>query len=154
MVRLFDSVDLDQIPSDAAAVAGYVDGQWRTFAQLVARWPHARRVSIATSPLSAAEVLDVEKGDAAPADVVWWIKRMRALGYRRPCIYADMSTMRAAVIPLLDSTPGLSRPSYRLWVADWTGEPHRPAGFGACQWTSSSMGRNLDESSCAWWFLR
>jgi len=34
---MYDSVDLDTIPREAAAVAGYVDGNWPTFTHLAAR---------------------------------------------------------------------------------------------------------------------
>jgi|SRR5579864_2729410 len=144
---LFDSVDLAQIPAGAPAVAGYVDGDWPTFPLLAKGWPNSRRLSIAVSPRQNAEVLDVETGDAVAGDVVRWVNVQRARGATRPCIYASLSTMLLAVHPALRASR-LPRTSYRLWVADYTDVPHIPPGYGACQWTCTALGRNLDESLC------
>jgi|SRR5579859_1043815 len=141
---LFDSVDLDQIPASATAVAGYVGGAWPTFQALQARFPNARHVSIAVNAGEDAEVLDIETGDANPSEAPAWARRQLGRGATRPCLYASLSVMPSVVAAMAGA--GIHRTVYRLWVAHFTDEPHIPVGFGACQWTCNSMGRNLDES--------
>lgn len=120
-LTMFDAVDTAQIPNGPVAVAGYVDGRWPTFAELAERFPNARLLSIAVSAEHDADCLDVESGDAAPADVPGWYERQRARGVERPCIYADASTMQASVVPLVRSG-AIARPLVRLWSAHYSGE--------------------------------
>lgn len=144
-VLMYDSVDLNQIPSDAQAVAGYVGGSWRTWTELAGRFPHALRISIAVNATEDAHCLDVENGDALPAQTPDWVKRQWALGNPRPIIYANKSTMTYVTQAL--HRAGITH-SVGLWVADWTGIPHIPAGYDACQYTDHALGRNLDASLC------
>ena len=37
----------------------------------------------------------------------------------------------------------------KLWVAQWSGKPHIPAGYDACQYDDNAFGRNLDASLCS-----
>lgn len=145
-VVMYDSVDLSQIPADAEAVAGYVGGSWPTFSQLAARWPHAHLLSIAVNASEDADCLDVENGDATPADAPAWVKRQLARGLKRPVVYADMSNMAAVRLALAKAKLASS---VRYWVAQYTGNEHLPAGFDACQWTDKADGKNLDESICS-----
>ena len=142
LVTMFDSVDLNQIPRNAQAVAGYADGWWPTFHLLAKTWPHARLLSIATNPAHLAHALDIEHGDALPGDAPDWYR----LGPREflPVFYASLSTMPEVRATLTKA--GIVRPAYKLLVADWTGVPHIPAGYDGCQWTDRALGRNLDQS--------
>jgi len=150
---MFDSIDVTQIPVGPLAVAGYVDGAFQTMTELAARFPHALRLSIAVSPAHDADCLDVETGDASPAEVPGWYDRQRARGVARPCIYANASTMQAGIIPLVRSGR-IARPLVRLWSAHYSGQhicaPHTcgavSIGMDGCQWTDSAWGRDLDES--------
>lgn len=149
MKVMYDAVNLDAIPTNAQAVAGYVDGLWPTFAEVCARWPHAVHLSIATNADHDAECLDVEKGDAMPSQVPAWVKRQHERGENRPVIYANLSTMPAVMAALRDA--GIPRTSVRLWVA-WYRDPaveEIPEGFDACQWRTGAA----DESACADDFL-
>lgn len=147
LITMYDSVTVSTVPHDARAVAGYVDGRYRSFDPLVHLfYPRAHCISI-TVLGGTAEVLDVEPGDVRPQHAAGWVKRMLALGHWRPCIYASLSTMPEVIANL--NAAGLHRTQYRLWVADWTGVPHIPAGYDACQYTDRAMGRNLDASLCA-----
>ena len=152
-LTMFDAVEVAQIPNGPVAVAGYVDGVWQTAAELADRFPNAHLLSIATSPAHDADCLDVESGDATPADVPGWYERQRGRGVERPCIYANASTMQASIVPLVRSG-AIARPLVRLWSAHWAGEHIcGPASCGAlsidadgCQWTDRAWGRDLDES--------
>jgi hypothetical protein len=146
-VTMFDSVDVGTIPRDAEAVAGYVGGMWPTFPRLVSQFPHAHRLSIAVNAGEDAECLDIETGDATPAQGPAWVRRQKRRGIHRPVVYANLSTMPAVKAELLRA--GILLKEVRLWVAHYTGVPHIPAGFDACQWTDRAFNRNLDQSLCS-----
>ena len=145
---MYDSVDVDQIPGNATHVAGYVNGKWPTVAALRARFPHAKVLTIAVTANADAECLDVETGDATPAQAPAWVKRQQARGVKHPKIYANRSTMPTVWAAL--QAAGIKRDEVKLWVADWTGQPHLPAGYDACQWISTA---GYDESLCGAHFL-
>lgn len=152
-VTMYDSVDLTQIPAKAAAVAGYVGGHWPTYKELAAKWPNAKRVSIAVNALEDAEVLDVEKGDATVAQIDPWFRRQKGRGLARPAIYASVSNAQAVVDALAKA--GFARTAYRLWTAHYTGTAHRcgkACGFAgeadATQYDDHALGRDLDVSLC------
>ena len=152
MITMFDSIDVSQIPSNAQAVAGYVGGSWATWSSLAAKFPHAQRLSIAVNSGEDADCLDIEPGDATAGDVPGWFARQRARGVARPCLYASVSTMGSLLGVL--RMAGISRSSVRLWSAHYAGQ--HICGPGSCgqistpmdgsQWTSTALGRSLDES--------
>jgi hypothetical protein len=151
MLVMYDSVDVSQIPGDAQAVAGYVGGDWPTFPDLEKHWPRAQRLSIAVNAAEDADCLDVEKGDATPADAPGWFQRQKARRVALPCFYGSVS-----VIPQIETilaAHGVTRSEYRVLSAHYTGQPHicgavcglqHPAD--GTQWTDAALGRNLDES--------
>ncbi len=145
---MYDSTDVGQIPTNAQAVAGYVGGHWPTYPELVKRFPHAQHLSIAVSAQEDADCLDIEKGDATPADAPGWYHRQRARGLTRPAFYGSLS-----LIPAIMSTlgfAGIPRSAYRILSAHYTGHPHicgpacglSPPADGT-QWTG---GNRYDES--------
>jgi hypothetical protein len=132
-MNLYDAIVADRIPPEAQAVAGYVNGEWPTYAQLPKLFPHARHVSITINVEGVADVLDVEKGDARPIDAPAWISRMRALG-RRPIVYCSLSNRPA----IIDACIASKVPVPFFWVADWTNVSHLVEGSVATQWTSGA----------------
>jgi len=154
-IVLFDAIDLSQIPAGPAAVGAYVDGAWPTAAAAAARFPHARILTIAVSAEHDAEALDVETGDAKPADIPGWHKRQQPQ-VQRPCLYASVELMQAEVIPVLKAA-GIPRGAVRLWTAHYAGK--HTCGPSTCgelstdadgtQWTDRAFGRQLDQSSLA-----
>ena len=140
---MYDTTNADStLPTDhPEAVAGYVGGNWPTYARLVARFPNAKHLSIAVNAGELAECLDVEPGDATPAEVPGWVIRERGRLYklgRTPWVYANASTM-PAVKQALDRA-GINRADYHLWVADYDGIAQIPAGFDAKQYESVERG--------------
>ena len=114
---------------DTAMVAGYVNG---LYAWTQAEWdlfPHAKHVTISiTASANAGDVLDVENGDATPAQTEGWIRMRKSAGYYRPTIYCSRS-----VIPEVRQGTGpyiLGR-DYDIWAADWTGSPHEVTAPGS-----------------------
>ena len=152
-IIMFDAVDISQIPAGPPAVAGYVDGEYRTVPALAARFPHALILTIATSAAHDADCLDVENGDARPADAPAWCRRQLARGAARPCLYASADVMDRQLIPELQKA-GIPRGAVRLWTAHYAGR--HICSPGTCselstqadgtQWTDRAFGRNLDQS--------
>jgi hypothetical protein len=163
---MFDSVTVPEIPANAEAVAGYVDGKYRTYPELVVKFPHADKLSIAVESSSKARCLDVEPGDATNAQAAAWVKQQHAIGARRPILYSSVSNWPALQAALKKAGVGRGLPGlrkYRRWTAHYTGHPHRCSrkcwpGFtgraAATQYTDKADGRNLDASLCSRDFLR
>lgn len=154
-VTMYDSIDITQIPADAAAVAGYVGGRWPTYPKLQAKFPNALHVSIAVNAAQDADVLDVENGDATNADAAAWVKR-QLLNGAAPTVYTSLANAMALRGTLQKA--GLASWRYKLWTAHYTYKPHRctsACGYGftgtadATQYDDHALGRNLDASLCA-----
>jgi len=153
---MFDAVNTGAIPSDAPAVAGYVNGRFVTWLRIQKQFPKAKHLPISVFASGDAECLDVETGDASPAEVPAWVKRQQARGIPKPVIYCSLSLVRAVLAEL--ATAGIPRTSIRLWTAHYTHVPHRcspKCGLGmsttadATQFTDRALGRSLDESLLA-----
>ena len=136
MVRLmYDGITVGNLPSGSLLVAGYLDGVYANVPEMRARFPHATVVLVAVSasyPAARGVVLDVESGDATPAQAVAWCR-----AYAGPnsdlTVYCDSSTwptVRAAF-----AAAGVSEPNY--WVADYDGDPTIPAGAVAKQYATN-----------------
>lgn len=147
---MYDAVTVANLPAGAAAYAGYVNGLYANIPAIEARFRHRlRRPKIATITIRAqelrAEFLDVENGDATPEQAPGWVLAKLKRGDRRPGLYANRSTMPRLWALLAGA--GIRRDQVRLWVADWTEEPHIPAGYDACQW-HGGLHFGYDESLC------
>lgn len=154
-VTMYDSVTISEIPANAAAVAGYVGGQWPTYPTLEKKFPNALKVSIAINITETADVLDVETGDVTNADAPGWVKRQLLAG-KHPTVYTSLAN--AMALRGMLQKAGVASWRYNLWTAHYTNKPHRctsKCGFGftgtadATQYTSNALGRNLDASLCA-----
>lgn len=152
---MFDMADAStHIPTNnPTAVAGYIDGNFQTYHALVARFPHAKHLAIAVfAGTNDGHCLDVETGDATPAQAPGWVRKRHAVGIARPIIYANASTMPAVIAALEHDT--IKRDEYLLWVAAYNGKEEIPAGFDAHQWKNVEVpGSNYDQSICQPWFL-
>lgn len=144
MGTLYDAVDVAAIPKDAQIVAGYVDGNWPTFDELVAALPDAQHVSITVTGKPGAMVADCETGDLSPRTAAGWAKSEIAAG-RRPCIYYSRSAAGEVSAALQNDGIALGEVDY--WVADWTGAAHVVPGSVATQWADPpKSGGNYDIS--------
>jgi peptidoglycan hydrolase-like protein with peptidoglycan-binding domain len=154
---MFDSIDVSQLPTGAGyCYAGYVNGNWPTYKQVVATFPGHHVLSIAVNAGADADCLDVESGDATPGQAAGWFARQAARGVVRPCIYASVSVVDSTIS--LMHTAGISRNSVRIWSAHYGSGAHicGPATCGlmstsadGTQWTDVALGRNLDQSMLA-----
>jgi hypothetical protein len=114
---MYDSVDASQIPVDAVMVAGYIDGRYAWSAADWARFPHAVHVEIAVrSATNAGHVLDVETGDATPAEAPGWVLMRRKAGCD-PSVYC--STSRWPEVVAAFAAAHVPNPHY--WVAAYPG---------------------------------
>jgi peptidoglycan hydrolase-like protein with peptidoglycan-binding domain len=151
---MFDDVDVHLLPAGAYAYAGYLDGSYANFAQVKAAHPPAHLVGIAVRACDDGDALDVEPGDAAISQAPGWVGRQHARGLARPIVYVSAANARLMIGTL--TTAGISRPSYRLWLAHYGAGQHMcgPASCGypqadGTQFTCKALGESLDESLLA-----
>jgi hypothetical protein len=155
-VQFADSVSPQLIPaSEFTHVAAYADGHYTWLAAELRRFP--AHIQIAVEPgqpwqASEARVLDVERFDATPADVLPFINRRHQLGHNDATIYCSLS-----VVPSVIAAIGRSTLPWRLWAAWWwrkdvppsrdqvllelfrlTGVALAPSRLWACQWRNGA----------------
>jgi hypothetical protein len=147
MATMYDAVDVSNIPKDATIVAGYVDGRYANFNELVNTFPDAQHVSITVTGSPWAMVADIEGGDLTPAEGAAWAKRAIAEGHR-PTLYCSQSEW-TAVIGALGGFGPRGIPDVDFWIAEWTGIRHRIAGTVATQWSSSET-FDISETDGIW----
>lgn len=121
---MYDGVDATRLPTTAQMVAGYVDGLYKWSDANWARFPRSVKVRIAVfSQTNDGQVLDVEPGNATPAQSVDWVLMRRRAGVD-PTVYMNTSTwptVRSAF-----QARGVAEPHY--WVAQYDGVASIPAG--------------------------
>lgn len=139
---MYDGITPSSVPTGASLYAGYVDGKWPSAAGLSKRFPNARVVGIAALPsTNNGIILDVEKGDATPAQSVDWVLMRRKAGVD-PTVYMNTSTwddVRAAF-----QARKVPEPHY--WVAAYSSSSAIPSGAVAIQWKNTS---GYDQSNVA-----
>lgn len=132
---MFDGVNASRLPTNAQLVAGYVDGLYAWSAADWARFPDAVKVRIAVfSSTNDGEVLDIEPGDATPAESVDWVLMRRRAGVD-PTVYVNTSTWPA--VRACFEARGVAEPHY--WVAQYDGVPALPAGAVAKQYYNNDQ---------------
>lgn len=148
---MHDSTTASDIPADAVAVGGYIDGAFKWSDEDWARFPGAIKRRIAVFPgTNDGDILDCERGDATPGQCPGWIRMRQASGLAVPVIYT-MPSNEAAVRAACE---GLT---YELWVADPAprgmapGTPHFYPGSIATQyaWPEYGSGGHFDLSLCS-----
>jgi hypothetical protein len=121
-----DSVRPDSIPLTVSIAATYANGRYAvTDAAVAARFPRARygwcRIDVTGTLADAADVLDVEAGDATPATANLWVQSWHVL--RRPglpVLYVNRANM-PQVIKACQSGGSEPGRDYGLWMphGDW-----------------------------------
>lgn len=133
---MYDSTHPEAIPLTARMVAGYVDGLYAWLPAAWARFPNAVHVRIAVFPsTNGGQVLDVEQGDATPAQAPGWVRMRRAAGVD-PSVYCNTSTWPAVQAEF--ARQGVAQPHY--WVAHYGAGPNIPAGAIAVQYADPAAG--------------
>ncbi|MGH6657239.1 MAG: hypothetical protein ACRDVE_18805 [Actinocrinis sp.] len=144
---MYDGVDASRLPVTAQLVGGYVDGNYRWSGADWARFPHSVKVRIAVfDSTNDGHVLDVEPGDATPAQSVDWVLMRRRAG-ADPTVYMNFSTwptVRAAF-----TSRGVAEPHY--WVAQYDGNAVVPSGaVGKQYYNNNSLGYDLSVVADHW----
>lgn len=150
---MFDDTSVELIPSKAPAVAGYVGGEYETWPAVKEQFPNAHKLSIAVNAEQHARCLDIETGNAVPAEAPGWTRMMLELHPDLyPVLYGSISLMPEILGAMLDA--GFRRNEFLLWSAHYTFHPHicgpKSCGYSTkcdlTQWTDVALGRSLDES--------
>lgn len=103
-----DSVRPDLIPAVFArppdGVLIYADGSYEWSASQAARFPRHISISVTGDPRAAriARAIDVEHGDATPADVPGFVHERLDLGHPDATVYCDRSTVGQVLLAAPD----------------------------------------------------
>lgn len=157
MATMYDSTSPSYIPAGAEIIAGYVDGAYGPSDPWGSGWtaaswdqfPQAKQVRIATSASTdTGDVLDVEQGDATPAQAPGWVQMRRRAGHRWATVYCSEWSWANQVVPAFQAA-GVPEPFY--WVADTSNGPAIPAGACAIQYQQNpTTGCDVSETDGVW----
>lgn len=114
-LRMADSIEVASLPAGMDAYAGYVGGWWPDYAAIVAAHAGVPVLGIAISADEDAQALDVENGDATPAQAGEWAARQLARGIPAPVLYGSVSVVPSIVQSL--HAAGVTR--YLIWSAHY-----------------------------------
>lgn len=124
---MYDADNPYDIPSDAAMVAGYIDGSRTTWTQAMwDRFPNAQKITIsAVGKRWDADVFDVEPGCIwPPENVIPLVKKAREEG-RWPTVYCNEVNHWQYI---RDMFRGMSMEEPPYLVANYDGDPTIPHG--------------------------
>jgi hypothetical protein len=142
--QFYDSTTPSAIPAGQQA-AVYSDGAYAASPAQVAGHPGTLWIDTNGSNPSA-NALDVEPGDATPAQAGTWVAQKLT---QTPGQVAIVYTMRSdwqAVQAAVGQLPPWMQTHVRWWIADPTGVPHMVPGASATQW---DWGQNYDTSTAS-----
>lgn len=148
---LYDSTNAANIPSYATLMAGYINGKWPSYYNMAIRFPTATVLTITVKAHNpdgsyvVADILDVEAGDALPAEAPGWVAAMRQLN--RPVI-APYCSRLGTWQDTIKAFQGAPLPDF--WVADYTGQPHLVPGSVATQWTDHANIYDISLTNGSW----
>jgi len=142
----YDSTRATDIPSNAAVVAGYVDGLYAWSAADWARFPTAVKIRVAVfSSTNDGHVADVENGNMSPQQSVGWVLMRRAAGID-PTVYCNYSTW--SEVRQAFQAAGVPEPHY--WIALWDGVATFISGAVAKQYANPTFTGQHFDLSAAW----
>jgi hypothetical protein len=132
---MYDGINTDapkiaRIPSAIGLVAGYDDGNYAWSPADWALFPNSVHVHVAVfATTDSGQVLDVERGDATPAQSVDWVLMRRRAG-ADPSVYCNTSTWPA--VRAAFQARAVAEPHY--WIAQYDGQAAIPPGAIAKQY--------------------
>lgn len=115
-----DSVNVDALPDGMHCYAGYANGTYANVSKIEARFPGVKVYQIDVLNAGVGDYLDVEKGDAQPADTPGWWHRRRQAAVARPGIYGSPTTWAGAGgIAAELTSAGIVRGAVTCWTAHY-----------------------------------
>ena len=144
---MYDGVDATKLPVSAQLVAGYVDGLYAWSDANWARFPNSVKVRVAVfAQTNDGQVLDVEPGNATPAQSVDWVLMRRRAGVD-PTVYMNTSTW--PTVRDAFQARGVREPHY--WVAQYDGVASIPSGaIGKQYYNNNDLGYDLSIIADYW----
>jgi hypothetical protein len=126
-----DGINTDAVLMDhnIPVVAYYIDGRYAWTPVEIALFPNSVHIQIATRyTTNAGNFLDVENGDATPAQAAVWANQRRLSGYEYPGIYCSRDAQQSVINAF--NNLGVDLPGW--WIADWDGvdRPELPTTWG------------------------
>jgi len=129
---------------DVAFYAGYVDGDFKSYAGLVSRFGESKVIAITVLGLAGVRCVDCETGDVTPGEAALWALKEIAAG-RRPMVYSGASNWEQVQAKL-----GVHADAVHWWAADWTFTPHLSPDSVMTQYTNNAeLGNPYDTSLVA-----
>jgi len=142
--RIYDAVNPAAIPARQAA-AVYSNGRYFARPSQLRHLGHALWIDV-TGRNYQASVLDVEPGDATPAQAASWVWHRLHAHHRAVARIYTMRSEWPAVKAAVAALPSWMRARVDWWIADPTGVPHIVSGSHATQWY---WGQRYDLSSAS-----
>lgn len=144
-IIMYDSVTASDIPRNARAVAGYLNGIFKWSNADWALFPNAFHVGIATRADVDGDVLDVESGAATAEQAPAWAVRQRRRGVD-PVVYCSESVW--AAVRRAFALAGVPEPKW--WIAHYDGVAQLiPGAVGKQYINSPNSGGHYDKSIVA-----
>jgi hypothetical protein len=133
----YDSVSASGMPDDGAFYCFYSAGAFANGTAVKADHPSKLYLGITPtlSNVAGADCLDIENGDATPADAPSFVKSAQPPNLNLPALYASESNI--AAINSACSAAGISRDKYYLFQADWNDADSLPAGVDIAQYENT-----------------
>lgn len=131
-----DSVSPGGMQPGKDVYGGYGAGGYEDYEEVKRDFPGKLYISVSPYVVAGVDCLDIETGDAVPADGPEFVRGWHKVNTNLPMIYANMSTMPSVKDAL--NAAGLPRSAYYLWVAEWDESPNIPEGFDGIQFSSTS----------------
>lgn len=131
--RMADSISLASLPAGFDMYGGYDDGHWPDAAAIAAKFPGKTVIRFTVSASdNEGDCLDVESGDATPAQAPGWVERRRQAGHGGPLVYCSWSLLPAVKTAFIQA--GVVEPGW--FVAGYPSPDGDaiPAGCVGHQW--------------------
>lgn len=131
--RMADSTNVLNLPGGFDLYAGYDDGRWPSADAIKAKYGTKTVIRITVFPSdNEGDCLDVESGDATPAQAPAWIVKRRQAGHGGPLVYCSWSALPS--VRQAFTSAGIPFPGF--WVAGYPSPDGDaiPAGTVGHQW--------------------
>jgi hypothetical protein len=130
--EFYDSTTPSQIPAGQHEIATYANGAYAVSPSQVSGKQVLWVDTNGSDP--SANVLDVEPGDATPAQAATWVQQRETAHPGQIAVVYTMMSDWGAAQQAISALPHSMQANVRWWIADPTGTPHIVPGATATQW--------------------